>query len=688
MKISKRLFFPTMSVLLLVGHTASPAPAQETKTFVAYSMKVAQARVEAAIKTGEDFRKKQPDLFYLAGITKPWAVVIDVKGGDWILVGERDPKSSVLTLDDWVVALRARFIHAERDPGVTIDPRSCEDCLKAGKKEACYHCTKQDVRFFGGIENTHFGQVCFEADWLMKKIGLGIESPPVEKLKTYYDLSAEQHRSSRAGVSRVISRFWFYPILSRVNVVGDVVLLEKFQLGVFTEVLHAEVDGKPVKDIDRFEHYPSEGFSRSFSDNYDAVAHTRGILETLRGLTRLAALAKGLTQVQERPGLNFCLADYPMARSETPLEADVLRVGGKNTGFEIAGGVDLAALAARCRSGDASGLRDLVLRVRPTAESASWSFDVRPRDGRIVEVTMPAGDSSEQDHIGWLFAQALFLKGKRRYDLAIECYDCILRADPSLVAGYNDRGAAHADNGDYDRAVADYSRAIELDPSLAPAYMNRGNAHALKGDCGLALADFGKAIELRPSDALAHFNLGLALASGGEYGLAIKRFTEAIRLSPSWAAAFCSRGTAYQQQGATKLAVLDWLKAVELDPLDAEALNNLGLYYAGTGGSVEQGIRYLEKAIAISPEAQRLVNLGEVYRGASRPDKAIPFYTRALGLKPNYPPAISSMFAAHAEMENYSEATVWARKYLEVAPKGKDAGEVSRYLEWIGSHGK
>ena len=84
-------------------------------------MKVAQARVEEAMRNGEDFRKKQPDLYYLGGITKPWAVVLDTETNDWILVGERDPKSSILTLDDWVVALRARFIHPDKDPGVTID---------------------------------------------------------------------------------------------------------------------------------------------------------------------------------------------------------------------------------------------------------------------------------------------------------------------------------------------------------------------------------------------------------------------------------------------------------------------------------------------------------------------------------------------------------------------------------------
>ena len=124
----------------------------------------------------------------------------------------------------------------------------------------------QEVRFFGGIEGTHFGQVCYEADWLMKKIAFGLEKVPVKELKTYYDLIVEQRRNAIDQQFHVLSRFWFYPIVNRVNVLSDMVLLEKFQMGVFTEVLHAEVDGKPVANIRKFEHYPSEEFSRTFSE--------------------------------------------------------------------------------------------------------------------------------------------------------------------------------------------------------------------------------------------------------------------------------------------------------------------------------------------------------------------------------------------------------------------------------------
>jgi hypothetical protein len=46
-----------IALVLFAESTRQPGFAQEKKTFVAYSMKVAQARVEEAVRKGEDFRK-------------------------------------------------------------------------------------------------------------------------------------------------------------------------------------------------------------------------------------------------------------------------------------------------------------------------------------------------------------------------------------------------------------------------------------------------------------------------------------------------------------------------------------------------------------------------------------------------------------------------------------------------------
>src|SRR6185295_9619041 len=120
-------------------------------------------------------------------------------------------------------------------------------------------------------ENTQFGKVCFEADWLMKKIGINLEQLPVDGLKTYFDVTKEE-ASRLGGGAQVSSRFWFYPSLNRVNVVDEIVLLERFQMGVFTEVLAARVNDEQVPNLTDFYHGPSQLFARSFEENYDAIA--------------------------------------------------------------------------------------------------------------------------------------------------------------------------------------------------------------------------------------------------------------------------------------------------------------------------------------------------------------------------------------------------------------------------------
>jgi hypothetical protein len=162
--------------------TGTASAATETKGFVAFSMRVVEERVKAAMGAGTDFGHKEPDLFYSGGITKPWGLVVDSASADWILFGERDPKGSVLTLDDWVTALRARIVQSKH-PGVTVDSRSDPNAQV------------QDVRFFGGVENTHVGQVRFDADWLVKRIGLGLERVQVAGLVAYYDLSVAEARA-------------------------------------------------------------------------------------------------------------------------------------------------------------------------------------------------------------------------------------------------------------------------------------------------------------------------------------------------------------------------------------------------------------------------------------------------------------------------------------------------------------
>ena len=453
----------------------------------------------------------------------------------------------IVTLDDLAVALRARFFHADADPGVTIDPQAGDPSIKLGDPRLFKMATSQKVRFFAGVQKTHFGEICYEADWLMKRVGLGIENLQIDHLETYWDLLRRERTLSHA-TSFAASRFWFYPIVNRVDVLGDVVLLEKFRMGVFTEILYMESKGRPITDASASE-LASDGFARSFSDNYDAAAKAREVLETLRELTRLAGLAKGLVQAENKPNLSFWLQRYPVASVETPETVDVLRVEDRSQQLEVRGGVELAALAARLRDGDATALKQLVLKTRPSPNPVSWRFDVAIRDGRPVGVTMP--DSlSDPDQVAAAVDHAWFLYQKKDYKDSLEALDAAFGRAPELAAeGYwakavvmREYGLATAVNADATlglgearlrEAIALFQKSTQANPNFASAYFELGVTFGALSDHAQAIAALEKAVALDGTYAPAHFKLGVEYAQTGKPDLAKREFETFMAQDPS-----------------------------------------------------------------------------------------------------------------------------------------------------------
>jgi hypothetical protein len=164
----------------------------DNKNYIAFSLKVAEKQIK---KSGLD--NIPTNIFFLSGITQIKGMVYDKALNDVIIVGIRDYEKATLTLDDFVVALRARFIY-NRWPLVSIDPMKGSDSMKM-----------QTVRFEGGIQNTQFGQDLFEADYTLKKIGMGFIKSGIPGFKSYFDLRAQALQDDKLEIG---SRFWFYPV--------------------------------------------------------------------------------------------------------------------------------------------------------------------------------------------------------------------------------------------------------------------------------------------------------------------------------------------------------------------------------------------------------------------------------------------------------------------------------------------
>jgi hypothetical protein len=223
---------------------------------------------------------------------------MEESSGDVILVGQKEPNRTNITLDDFVVALKARLVHCEW-PLVSIDP------TPDTKISQMYH-----VRFEGGIQETAFGQALLEADYRLKEMNLGFASPGILGLTTLWDRWVESENDASGGENKINYRFWFYPINPHVVVREGVCVLRGLKVGVFAEVLAAIIGGNQIEDLKGCKDTVSDGWADDLSARFDDLCQTQSSFNRLRSLQELVGLSKALEILEEKPNLTFWLEKY------------------------------------------------------------------------------------------------------------------------------------------------------------------------------------------------------------------------------------------------------------------------------------------------------------------------------------------------------------------------------------------
>lgn len=389
----------------------------------------------------------------LGGLTKITGLVVDPVTKDCILVGEKDPALRELRLDDLVIMLRSVFLYHDADaPGVTINPHP-DDPL-AGP---------QQVVYFGHIEGTRAGYVCFRADELMKRIGLCLERSRVAGVQTYFEAAVEEARRLGRNRSEVLSRFWYYPVVSRVVNVGNGVLLDECQLAVLTEVLSAQVEGEAVRDLARFYHDPSERYARSFSDHFDELAQAWPVIQDLRGLSAMAAVTRQLTKSEVQPDLDYWLHTYEVPVVETPTEVPLQQNVDYGVQLAVYGGVRLESLSMRLKEGDVTAFSEAVLQARRTPDALMWHITVTS-EGDIF--APPPMDKLKLDSAADAYVRGHHLFRGGRYDLAIACWLQVTRTYPEMGEAYHAIGRAFERKGMPACAADYYTKAMQFDPFI------------------------------------------------------------------------------------------------------------------------------------------------------------------------------------------------------------------------------
>jgi hypothetical protein len=353
----KRLTF-LLSVVLLAG---IPQPPAHAGVFVAYSLSEAQRRCAAGTP--------EADVVHLGGITDLAGMVYDQKQGDLIIVGQANQGRPELSLSDFVVALRAVHVHGKA-PQVSIE-RSLDTPVT----------NKLVVRWEGGIENSQLGKDMVEADILLKNIALAQVPAEIWGVPSYVSMKVE-HAQKNSEEGHIASRFSYKNYRPSLAVRDGVCAIMELDVGIETEVMSAEVNGKPVKDLSGIRDEVGEAFAKRVQMNLSDLSTRYTILARARPILALVSLAEGIKQLDTPPSLGFWLRDYPVLFVETPKEHDRIKVtktvGGQDMTLTVTGGIQLNPIVVKLQKGYVTALRDAVLNSRPAANVLTWN---PPLDG-------------------------------------------------------------------------------------------------------------------------------------------------------------------------------------------------------------------------------------------------------------------------------------------------------------------
>lgn len=314
----------------------------------------------------------------------------DRSNDDWVLFGEAGPLRPGLPLDAVAIAMRVSRTALEA-PGIDIQPRGAD---RRGPV--------QQVRYFGGVENTVVGAWFFQFDYWMKRASLDREPKPVPGLPVYWRRAVaelERDVASCASSGRQESsrgnRYWLCAGEFRAVEDGDALVFQSAPLRVLAEKLE-KANWAPGAESPCVSRGTDDPLAAEFANwltmhlaEVASLAPAAEIEDFAHVMASLAWLAEQDPQRELKPWLKASLspaetpASVPTLAMETershPIPAAGMGAIHRHR-LEISGGVLVSPTLSRvAAAGDSIGaLAREILRVRPHTSVAEWSFSYSP----------------------------------------------------------------------------------------------------------------------------------------------------------------------------------------------------------------------------------------------------------------------------------------------------------------------
>jgi len=370
------------------------------------SLKGLETEIARRLAAGESLSQ---DIRFLAGLTRIDFVFIVDDGQDVVIAGPAEGFAAVnggryigvnsgrpvMCLDDLLVALRNPVGEGSAGCSIDPDPQRLSDSmrwLKQNSSPATIDVARArlehmvslqglwNVTTFGVPEDSRMAVAMVEADYLMKRLAIGIDNPGVKGLKSSLSLAGPGDNMMR--------RWWFAPTYESIerNAEATAWHLSGPRLQLFAQEELMDADGH-LKDANSVQG-SSEKFAKSFNDRFDALVHRIPAFADLQNIFDILVTAALIRDSQERGTLQwrsdvlvdaakFPTTSYTVPRETSPMlnvrsSGASLVIGAFTGGVSFRPGQMLRVIRETTDEGLAG---KMPFPVRPTALAPNWWWD-------------------------------------------------------------------------------------------------------------------------------------------------------------------------------------------------------------------------------------------------------------------------------------------------------------------------
>lgn len=511
--------------LLLILHPQEIRGQEDKEEYVCFSL----AAARELFKNGKSIPDKVNKLGF---ITRPVAIVVDPDSKDCIIVGKRDSEYPTIYLDDFVVALRAVYYYPRSTlPGVSIDPDHSSD-----------NTDKNLVMYFGGIENTRFGRVCYEADYTLKKMAMGLIPTGSPNVISPWDMWCS-NMGRNIDLPRSVN--FFQPATASVNCSKNGASIVSFRLR--------------VKSSNRTINEFNSKFTQSVNEHFNEISVEYPVFRELENLMCLYMLCCSIDSLVTTPRLGFYLKDYKTKDIQTERSVEVLYRGFKGMAYSARVKGDITFNRGdiiRMSMGDPHGFEKVVLEMRPDSETLIWIIEIIG-SRKIKESPLEQTNSTSLCN---------FYLQKRNFRKALRCFNKMKIDFPKALNVTCGMALAYIGLSEPDSAMLAANEAMTIDSNSAYVKRVFGKVLLENKEYKKAIRNLRMAQQLKPHSEIIGCLLGESYFMNDDYLSSQTCFNNVLSFNKRSLRALAGKARNFYALGKYRESYKCWVSVLEAKP--------------------------------------------------------------------------------------------------------------------------